>query len=199
MAPPNGLALRHAATDPNFRKRLDPRIKAGFAVGPWGMSFGVWNPDDLKAIEVPTFYLSGSVDTVSGYENGTRAIFENATRSDRYLLTYVNAGHNAGAPIPLPVEILNEEEQIGASHYTDPVWDSVRMNNIMDHFATAFFDVHLKDKTERLAYLELVPDAQDGVYSIEDGEPTSTHTYWKGFSEGTAHGLLIEHLAPADE
>lgn len=199
MAPPNGLALRHAATDPNFRKRLDPRIKAGFAVGPWGMSFGVWNPDDLKAIEVPTFYLSGSVDTVSGYENGTRAIFENATRSDRYLLTYVNAGHNAGAPIPLPVEILNEEEQIGASHYTDPVWDSVRMNNIMDHFATAFFDVHLKGKTERLAYLELVPDAQDGVYSIEEGEPTSTHTYWKGFSEGTAHGLLIEHLAPADE
>jgi len=199
MAPPNGLALHHAATNPDFRKRLDPRIKAGFAVAPWGMASGVWNPDDLQTIEVPTFYLSGSVDTIAGYESGTRAIFENATRSDRYLLTYVNAGHNAGAPIPLPVEILNEEEQIGASHYTDPVWDSVRMNNIMDHFATAFFDVHLKDKTERLAYLELVPDAQDGVYSIEEGEPTSTHTYWKGFSEGTAHGLLIEHLAPADE
>jgi len=198
MAPANGLALRHAATNPDFRKRRDPRIKAGFAVAPWGMASGVWNPDDLKAIEIPTFYLSGSVDTIAGYESGTRAIFENATRSHRYLLTFVNAGHNAGAPIPLPVEILSDEAQIGASHYTDPVWDSVRMNNIMDHFATAFFDYYLKDKAERLAYLELVPDARDGVYSVEEGRPTRTHTYWKGFSEGTARGLLLEHLAPAD-
>jgi len=198
FAPANGLAHRHAATNPNYRKNLDSRIKAGFAVAPWGMAAGVWNPDDLQGITVPTFYLAGSVDGVAGYVDGTRAIYLNATQSDRYLLTYVNAGHNAGAPIPLPVEILSNEDPTGASHYTDPVWDSVRMNNIMDHFATAFFDYHLKGDTESLKYLELVPDAQDGVYSVTDEQETEEHTYWKGFSEGTARGLILEHLGSAE-
>jgi len=198
FAPANGLAHRHAATNPNYRKNLDSRIKAGFAVAPWGMAAGVWNPDDLQGITVPTFYLAGSVDGVAGYVDGTRAIYLNATQSDRYLLTYVNAGHNAGAPIPLPVEILSNEDPTGASHYTDPVWDSVRMNNIMDHFATAFFDYHLKGATESLKYLELVPDAQDGVYSVTDEQETEEHTYWKGFSEGTARGLILEHLGSAE-
>ena len=98
----------------------------------------------------------------------------------------------------MPVEILSDEEQTGAFHYTDPVWDSVRMNNIMDHFATAFFDYHLKGIAERLAYLELVPDAQHGVYSMEEEQQTDAHTYWKGFGEGTARGLLLEHLAPSE-
>jgi predicted dienelactone hydrolase len=195
VAPPNGLALRHAASNPEFRKHLDPRIKAGFAVAPWGMAAGVWNPDDLKAIEVPTFYLAGSVDGTAGYEDGTRAIYENAAHSDRYLLTYVNAGHNAGAPIPLPLEILSNDDKTGASHYTDPVWDTVRMNNIMDHFATAFFDYYLKGNTQSLAYLELVPNSHDGVYAVEEEQQTDAHTYWKGFGEGSARGLLLEHLA----
>lgn len=197
-APPNALARRHAAANPDFRKNLDARIKAGFAVAPWGMADEVWNPDDLRGIEVPTFYLAGSVDATSGYEDGTRAIYLNATHSDRYLLTYINAGHNAIAPIPLPVEILNSEDQTGASHYTDPVWDSVRSANIMNHFATAFFDHYLKDNTERLTYLKLVPNSQDGVYSVEDEQQTDAHTYWKGFAEGTARGLLLEHLEPAE-
>jgi predicted dienelactone hydrolase len=198
FAPANGLAHRHAATNPDYRKNLDSRIKAGFAVAPWGMAAGVWNAEDLQGISVPTFYLAGSVDTVAGYVDGTRAIYQNATQSDRYLLTYVNAGHNAGAPIPLPVEILSNEDSTGASHYTDPVWDSVRMNNIMDHFATAFFEYHLKGDTESLKYLQLVPDAQDGVYSVTDDQETEEHSYWKGFGEGTARGLILEHLGSAE-
>ncbi len=197
MAPPNGLAYRHAASNPDYQKSLDTRIKAAFAVAPWGMAAGVWNPDDLSGIEVPTFYLSGSVDAIAGYENGTRAIFQNAKRSDRYLLTYVNAGHNAGAPIPLPVEIQSNGDRTGASHYTDPVWDSVRMNNIMDHFATAFFDYNLKGRTDRLEYLTLVPNAQDGVFSKNEEQETEEHTYWKGFDAGTARGLMLEHLGSA--
>jgi len=197
-APVNALAFRHAAANPDFRRNLDPRIKAGFAVAPWGMAAGVWNPDDLKGIEVPTFYLAGSVDVTAGYEDGARAIYESATKSDRYLLTYVNAGHHAGAPIPVPIEILSSDDPSGASHYTDPVWDSVRMNNIMDHFATAFFDYQLKGKIESLAYLSLVPDSQDGVYSVENEQETDAHTYWKGFAKDTARGLLLEHLGPVE-
>jgi predicted dienelactone hydrolase len=198
VAPPNDLANRHAASNPEFNKTLDSRIKAGFAVAPWGMAAGVWSPNDLENIDVPTFYLAGSADVTAGYENGVRSIYDSATSSDRYLLTYVNAGHNAGAPIPLPIEILESENQVGASHYTDPVWDSIRMNNIMDHFATAFFDYHLKQNTEAHTYLQVVPDSQDGVYSVKDGQPTDNHTYWKGFDKGTARGLILEHLGPAE-
>lgn len=198
QAPVNALAFRHAAANPKFRSNLDSRIKAGFAVAPWGMAAGVWNPDDLKGIEVPTFYLAGSVDVTAGYEDGVRTIYQNAIKSDRYLLTYVNAGHHAGAPIPVPSEILSSDDQSAASHYTDPVWDSVRMNNIMDHFATAFFDYQLKGKKESLTYLRLVPNSQDGVYSVDNEQETDAHTYWKGFAKDTARGLVLEHLGPVE-
>ncbi len=197
-APPNALAYRHAAANPEVRENLDSRIKAGFAIAPWGMANGVWNPEDLRAIEMPTFFASGSVDATVGYEDGTRAIFENAIHSDRYLLTFANAGHNAIAPIPLPIEIHESDDQAGAFHYTDAVWDSVRSGNIMIHFATAFFDYQLKGNAASRAYLNLIPNAADGVYAVEDGQPTDAHTYWKGFPRYTARGLVLEHLRPTE-
>ncbi len=197
-APPNRLAYRHAASNPDFRKHLDSRIKAGIAIAPWGMADGAWNPKDLESIAVPTFYMAGSVDATSGYADGTRAIFENATNSDRYLLTFANAGHNAIAPIPLPIEIHESDDQAGAFHYTDAVWDSVRSSNIMIHFATAFFDYQLKGNAESRAYLNLIPNAADGVYAVEDDQPTDAHTYWKGFPRYTARGLVLEHLRPTE-
>ena len=179
VAPPNGLADYHAASNPDFAQRLDARIKAGFAIAPWGMARGVWQPEALEAIKVPTFYLAGSIDEVAGYAPGVRNIYESATQSRRYLLTFENAGHHAGAPIPVPEELLHSEDQTGADHYTDPVWDSVRMNNIMNHFATAFFDHYLRHDADSLAYLATEPDEQ-----------------WKGFPEGTAIGLTLEYSEP---
>ncbi|MCG8414078.1 MAG: hypothetical protein MI746_07650, partial [Pseudomonadales bacterium] len=198
MAPPNGLLAEHTTGNPDFRDNLDSRIKAGVAVGPWGMNANLWRTEDLAGVTVPTFYIAGSADTVSGYENGTRAIYEAAVNSDRYLLTFKNAGHNAGAPIPLPVEIRDSADQTGATHYTDPVWDNTRMNNIMDHFVTAYFDYHLKGDESKLEYFDLVPDGADAVYSVRNDEETDRHTYWKGFSAGTAVGLRMEHLAPGE-
>lgn len=182
-APAPQLANRHAASSPDFAKHRDPRIKAGIAIAPWGMADGVWNPNDLQAIRTPTFYFSGSLDATAGYEDGVRAIFENATMSDRYLLTFVNAGHHAAAPIPVPTELLNSDDQTGAAHYTDPVWDTLRMNNILAHFVTAFLDVHLKGKSESLSYLVPGTTADGFVY--------------EGFGEGTARGLILEHLEPS--
>jgi len=83
MAPPNGLLAEHATGNAEYRDNLDSRIKAGFAVAPWGMQTGFWRPPDLAGINVPTFYLAGDADTVAGYTEGTRAIFENAVNSDR--------------------------------------------------------------------------------------------------------------------
>ena len=197
MAPANGILQHHSTGNPSYRDALDSRIKAGIAIAPWGMTNGFWSPEDLHGIQVPTFYIAGSVDTVAGYEKGTRAIFENAINSDRYLLTYHNAGHNAGAPMPVPAEILVSDDSTGSSHYTDPVWDTVRMNNIMAHFITAYLDLHLKGNQESTSWLDLTPYSADGVYSVKQGKTTDEHTYWKGFDQGTAVGLSLEYLPAA--
>jgi predicted dienelactone hydrolase len=195
MAPPNELLGQHASGNPEFRRNLDSRIKAGFAIAPWGMERGFWREQDLAGIEVPTFYLAGDNDTVAGYEKGVRAIYEAAVNSDRYLLTYKNAGHNAGAPYPVPRELIDSETGEGASHYTDPVWDNVRMNNVMDHFATAYFDYLLKGDESMLEYLDVVPDGADAVYSMSGDKADEDHTYWPGFEAGSAIGLKLEKLS----
>ena len=141
-------------------------------------------------------FVAGSADDVSGYEKGTRAIFEAAVDADRYLLTFVNANHNAAAPMAAPVEVLAAPPGTlnPASHYLDAVWDNTRMNNIFDHFATAFFGLHLKGEFDKQAYLDLVPNGKDAVYSVDrDGKPNPNHTYWKGFKRATAVGLILEH------
>ncbi|MDB2646875.1 dienelactone hydrolase [Pseudomonadales bacterium] len=194
MAPPNELLALHTASNPEYRDNLDPRIKAGFAIAPWGMEQGVWREQDLAGIEVPTFYLAGDADTVSGYENGVRAIYKAAVNSDRYLLTYKNAGHNAGAPLTAPHEILNSATREGADHYIDPVWDNVRMNNVMDHFATAYFTYYLKGDSSMLTFLDVHPDGAEATYSVKDGVPDEAHNYWPGFEEGSAVGLKLEKL-----
>ena len=147
-------------------------------------------------------FVAGSADDVSGYEKGTRAIFEAATGADRYLLTYLGAGHNAGAPIPAPAESFAFSDALKLfpfMHYADPVWDTVRMNNILQHFATAFLSMHLKGDATMRAYLDVVPKGSDGVYSVErDGTPKADYTYWKGFKQRTAAGLMLEHLRRGD-
>ena len=194
MSPPNELLSLHATGNPDYRNNLDSRIKAGFAIAPWGMESGFWHEQDLTGIRVPTFYLAGDNDTVAGYQNGVRAIYEAAINSDRYLLTYKNAGHNAGAPYPVPREILDSETGEGASHYTDPVWDSVRMNNVMNHFVTAYFNYHLKGDATMLEYLDVYPDGAAAIYSVKNGVPSDEHSYWPGFEEGSAVGLKLEKL-----
>jgi hypothetical protein len=72
------------------------------------------------------------------------------------------------------------------------------MNNILDHFATAFFDLRLKGDQAKEAYLDVVPEGKDAIYSLDkDGKPAPEHTYWKGFKRRTAAGLVLEHLRPA--
>ena len=166
LAPPNRLLEEHATSNPEFRNNLDLRIKAGFAIGPWGMNAGFWQSEDLAGIEVPTFYLAGDQDSVAGYENGAHAIFNGAKNSDRYLLTLLGAGHNAGAPMPVPNELDNVENEEAAGHYRDPNWDNVEMNNIMDHFVTAWFDTHLKGM-DRQSSLGLVPSGYEDRLTLE--------------------------------
>ncbi len=71
------------------------------------------------------------------------------------------------------------------------------MNNIFNHFATAYFGLHLKGEVGQAGYLDLVPNGKDAVYAVDrDGKPSAAHTYWKGFKRATAVGLMLEHAAP---
>ena len=196
-APPNLLLAERGAANAVYQKSRDARIKAAIAIGPWGMQGGFWDAEGLKGIHTPVMFVAGSVDETSGYEKGVRAIYQGAVNADRYLLTFINAGHNAAAPYPAPVESYAAEPQRSFSHYADPVWDTVRMNNIFHHFATAYFGVYLKGESDKQAYLDVVPNGKDAVYAMDrDGKPAASHTYWKGFKRGTAVGLILEHAKP---
>jgi predicted dienelactone hydrolase len=200
QAPPNKLLAERAASNAAYQKSRDPRIKAAIAIGPWGMPGGYWDAEGLKGIRTPVLFVAGSADDVSGYEKGTRAIYQDAVNADRYLLTFVNANHNAAAPMPAPVETYRTPGTTNPfSHYADAVWDTARMNNIFHHFATAYFDLHLKGEHDKQGYFDVVPNGKDAVYSMDrEGKPTATHTYWKGFKRGTAVGLILEHQRPQE-
>ncbi len=156
----------------------DPRLKAIVPIGPWGRQRGVWDAAGMAGLAVPALILAGSRDDVSGYETGMRLIFHEAVGVTRHLLTFEGAGHNAAAPIPAPLESWTPVPWLPFTpfeHYADAVWDTVRMNNIAQHFITAFLDLHLKGDAGKAAYL-----ADD----------------WLGFAAGSARGLRFETALP---
>ncbi len=198
-APHGTLAIHQAGSD-THNALPDPRIKTAVAIGPWGMNTGFWDAEGLKGIQVPMLFLAGSQDMTSLYEKGVRAIWENASSVNRSLLTFDNAGHNAAAPMPAPEESFRYDEKLGfnvSAHYIDQVWDTVRMNNIAQHFVTVWMDQHLKGDAAMGDYLNLVENSNDGVWSVnEDGTLKEDHTYWKGFDKDTAKGMRFEVKAP---
>ncbi|MBO9453122.1 dienelactone hydrolase [Tropicibacter sp. R16_0] len=193
---PHGTLGIHQAGSETHNSLPDARVKTAVAIGPWGMNTGFWNAEGLAGIQIPMLFIAGSQDDTSLYENGVRAIWEQASDMSHALLTYVNGGHNTAAPIPAPKESYYFSEDKGfniSEHYSDPVWDTVRMNNIAQHFVTAWMDNHLKGDADKAAYLDLVEDSNAGVWSMnEDGTPKEDHSYWRGFAQGTAKGLKYE-------
>ncbi|WP_189799377.1 dienelactone hydrolase [Tateyamaria sp. syn59] len=194
---PNGLLEAHLEQSESHEALMDSRVKAIIAVGPWGNNAGFWDASGVADLRVPTLFMAGSDDDVSVY-GAMRAFFTGAAGTDRHLLTFDYANHNAAAPMPAPKESWEPVEGlefVPFEHYADAVWDTTRMNNIAQHFATAFFGLHLKSDSEKAEYLELVPNAADGIVALDDaGTPTEDHTYWRGFAPRTAKGLRFETL-----
>jgi predicted dienelactone hydrolase len=197
---PNGALAVRQTGNPALAASMDPRIKAAVAFAPWGFNAGFWDANGLAGVRVPVFFVAGSVDDVSGYAPGVRNLYEGTVNARRYLLTYENANHNAGAPMPAPKEswqVVPNLKFIPAEHYIDAVWDNVRMNNIAQHFVTAFLARHLRNDAAMDAFLDLRENAREGKWSVEaNGTPKADHTYWKGFPNRTAAGLRLEQRKP---
>ncbi len=194
---PNGLLTRHLAGSDTHAKMPNDKVKAIISIAPWGKNTGFWDADGLADFSKPLMLMAGSVDDVSVY-SALRAIFAETTGTKRHLLTFENANHNAGAPMPSPAEGYQMVEGMDFApfeHYADAVWDNTRMNNIAQHFATAFMDMHLKGDESKAAYLDLIENAAEGVTALDDaGKQTDAHTYWEGFPARTAAGLKFETL-----
>ncbi|RTE51976.1 dienelactone hydrolase [Arenibacter aquaticus] len=169
-------------SNPEYHK-VDPRIKAVVAFAPWGMERGVWDMNGLKGLETPTFFIAGDQDDISGYEKGIKAIYSGAVNANRYLLTYKNARHNV-APNPPPVESLKEGLHIDEYYrYAEPSWDERKINNVNQHFLTAFLGIHLKQK-DYSKYLEIQENSNE-----ED---------WTGFKPRSSTGMELLHAKAVD-
>lgn len=192
---PQGLLERNMMGTETHASLADDRVKAIVAFGPWGNNTGFWDAESWAGINKPLMLIAGSIDDVSQYE-AMRGIFDETTNTTRHLLTFENANHNAGAPMPAPAESYAVSETLGYApfdHYADPVWDNVRMNNISAHFVGAYLDLHLKQDEVKAQFFDLTPVATEGVWSVdENGDETEEHTYWTGFPNRTAAGLRFE-------
>lgn len=169
------------ANKPEFISSIDPRIKAIVAFAPWGMQRGIWDLDGLKGVKVPTFFVAGDLDDISGYEDGTKAMYKGIINADRYLLTYENARHNT-APNPPPVATLQPGPATkDYDHYAEASWNERRINNINQHFVTAFLGIHLQRK-DLGKYLDL-PEKSNA-------KP------WTGFMPRSSTGMELLHAIP---
>lgn len=168
----------------SYKKSLDPRIKAVVAFAPWGMERGVWDNEGLKGLKTPVFFIAGSEDDISGYEKGIKAIYEGAINANRYLLTYDNARHNV-APNPPQAATMKDGLHIDEYYrYAEPSWDERRINNINQHFITAFLGIHLKGE-EHDAYLNLKEDSNEKT--------------WFGFIPRSSTGLSLLHATVGEK
>ena len=198
---PNGLLKAHLAGSESHEALIDERVKAIIAIGPWGKNAGFWGAEGMAGLRKPTLLMAGGSDDVSVYD-AIRTIFEETVGTDRHLLTFNHANHNAAAPMPAPKESWEPVDGLDFlpfEHYADAVWDTTRMNNIAQHFATAFMDLHLKGDSAKRPYFDLITNADEGVIALdEEAKPTEDHTYWTGFAPRTAAGLRFESKAKGE-
>lgn len=198
-APP-GTLERYRAGSEAYKNRFDPRLKTIIAFAPAGSKVGFFDESTLADVRVPALYIAGSRDDTVGYTDGVRETWRQSVNVERALLTFENANHNVGAPMAPPEEAWGYDENLGfdpAMHYLDFVWDNVRMNNISQHFITAWLGVQLKGDENMSRYLDLVSHSNDGVAGTSDDGAATEGTYWAGFPARSAQGLRLEVLSAA--
>jgi predicted dienelactone hydrolase len=191
---PGGYFEEWTAGNPKFAARRIENLKALVAIAPWGAQppYLLWDDESLAAIRIPSLFIAGDRDDVSEYEEGTKRVFEHASRSERCLLVYENANHNVGGNPP-PPEVMGDFAT--REHFDEPVWRKDRITAINQHFITAFLDLYLKGDEGRRAYLHpVIAKSNGGKWLLKQGESVGAaysdgKTYWKGFQRRWATGL----------
>ena len=160
------------------QSKVDSRWKAMVAYAPWGQE---QNLHKLDAIQVPSLYVTGDLDDVSGYEQGVKKLFEQSAAKDSFMLVYENARHNV-APHPAPEIAYADEADLGL--YYEPVWSSETLNRINQHMTLAFLDCYVKEQVSACDYLP----KRESSTQIKQADGKSTDP-WPGFANRWAVGM----------
>lgn len=167
--------------------QVDPRIKAMVAFAPWGGQHTIFDATAMNNIKVPSLYVAGSLDDISGYE-GIKSLYSQTGSTDKYMLTYKNARHNI-APHPAP-GIAKRSSEIDIGHYYEPSWSMRTINEINKHFVLAMLDCHVKGMTSQCEYLDL---PSSGDQPMVDGKPLPP---WRGFDNRMSTGMNWQQSKP---
>ncbi len=194
---PGGYLESWTAGHEKFTARKPANLKAIIAIAPWGAAppMNSWDNKGLEGISLPSLFIVGDQDDISGYEKGVKRAFDGARNSERCMLVYENARHNVGGnPAPEGVALDFTAREV----FEEPVWRKDRILAINQHFATAFLDLYLKGDETRRAYLHPgTKRAADATWTAKPGEPggkfsTGDGGYWKGFQRRWALGLQMQ-------
>ncbi|MBQ4834178.1 acetylhydrolase [Pseudoalteromonas sp. MMG010] len=159
---------------------VDKSIKAMVALAPWGGQYEVFAKTALKNISVPSLYIAGDLDDISGYK-GIKGIYNNTGSKSKYLLTYKNARHNIAVHPATAIAMRTGELDLG--HYYEPSWSTRTLNETNKHFILAMMDCHVKKISTQCRYLNL-PFSGDQL--DHNGMPTPA---WTGFDNRFSTGM----------
>lgn len=160
------------------QEQVDSRWKAMVAYAPWGQE---QNLHKLDKINVPSLYITGDQDDVSGFEQGVQKLFQQSAAKDSFMLVYENARHNV-APHPAPEIAYAADDDLG--HYYEPAWSSETLNRINQHMTLAFLDCYVKLNPASCEYLPIRKHSTQVKQA--DGKMTPP---WPGFADRWAVGM----------
>jgi len=199
---PGGWMKRIARGAPGAVEITVPGLKAIVAMAPAGGGEpGAWGKVGLADITAPMLLIAGNRDPVVDYASGAKAIFADAVNSERYFLTYREAGHSV-ALNPAPAEMRSSVWDM--DWFEDSVWRQDRINAINLHFITAFLARHLRGDAASASYLDVaVSNSDDGVWNAPATTGWGAYspggegvTLWKGFQRRHARGMDLLRAQP---
>lgn len=174
------------------------RVNALVLIAPWGSQPDnrAWRSDGLAALTVPMLIIDGDHDDVVNFQDGVKWLFTNAKSVDRYMLVYREGRHNIAGNF---ADLGDAPTTDIIGYATEPVWRQERINQINQHFVTAFLDSSLKGDGARRAYLDVpTPVASDGQWPTKFGEidrgayaGDDQPAFWRGFQRARAAGLEL--------
>lgn len=199
---PGGYLNDWDADSAKFKSLNRSSLKAVVAIAPWGEQapMRAWDADGLAGIHIPALFIAGDHDDVAGFADGPVRAMKEAVRSDRCLLVYENARHNTGGN-PRPDNLTDYQNML---RYDEPVWRKDRINEINQHFITAFLDLYLKGDQSRRAFLHVpVEKSNDGKWDVPPGTPdngqfSNGDGFWPGFQRRWALGLEMSCYASGE-
>ncbi len=187
---PSAPFARLQSGNPDYLDLLDDRIKALVLFAPFGGSFGLWDQQTLLGLTVPSFFIVGEQDRTAPFA-GVDFLAQNAVNSDRYYLKYQGAIHEVPVNPAPPISESNYAEWL---HYQEPAWDNRKLNNINQHFVTAFLGLHLLGQPDIYEpFLNLLEPFSNESPRSDVDDPR----YWKGFTAFGAIGMELRHLPAA--